>query len=232
MEIYQDENLIALNKPSGIAVSKEVKTKESLEDIILKKYPYLKNLERSGIIHRLDKETSGVLLVAKSEKNLIFFQKQFKTRYVEKEYIALIEGKIKDKTGTIKTLLGRSPANYKKQKVFLEGEPDSESKREAITDYEIIEALNNHTLVKVFPRTGRKHQIRCHFAFLNHPVSGDKLYGFKNSVKMPRLFLHAFRIKIQMPSGGLKEFKAELPQELKEIINKIKKSSASKDKKE
>ena len=182
--IYEDENLLVIDKPAGITVFSEEENKEkTLIDYLLDKYPELKEAgtaPRYGIIHRLDKDTSGILMVAKNNKTLAFLQNQFKERLVTKKYIALITGELKEETGTIKTLLGRSPKDRKKQKVYLPFEPGFQGKKEAITEYKILNKYRDYTLVEAIPRTGRKHQIRTHFAYLHHPIAGDKLYGFKN----------------------------------------------------
>ena len=228
MEIYQDENLIVFEKPAGIAVLKEGNIKKSFADIITKSHNYLKKVERNGIVHRLDKETSGILLVAKSNESLLFFQKQFKTRDVEKEYFVLVLGKIAEEKGAIEALIGRSPADYRKQKAYSLFEPGKGNKREAITKYEVEERFDEYTFLKARPKTGRKHQIRCHFAHIGHPVAGDSLYGFKNQLNprgLTRLFLHACRLEIKMPSGEIKEFKSELPEELKKIIQNLRKKN-------
>ena len=213
--IYEDENLFAIDKPAGIDVI-------SLGKELARQYPELKKIERNGIIHRLDKDTSGVILTAKSNQSLIFFQKQLKNRLVEKRYIALVVGNVKNDNGVIETLIGRNPKDRKKQKVFLEGEPGGQGQRQARTDYKVIGRFKDYTLLEVSPKTGRKHQIRCHFSYIGHPIARDKVYGFKNQlcpVGLSRQFLHASYIKIKMPSGEIKEFKSALPEDLKKTIS-------------
>ena len=229
--IYEDKDVLVADKPAGIIVFPEGESlkngEKTLIDVLIEKYPELKSTgeaPRYGIIHRLDKDTSGVLLVAKSSEALIFFQKQFKNREVEKKYVCLVGGTIKEDQGEIKTLMARSSRDGRKQKVYLENEPHPESAREAITEYKVIEDFKSYTLLEVKIKTGRRHQIRCHFSFLQHPIAGDKLYNFKNS-KTPRgltrQFLHAAYLKIQMPNGESKEFKSELPEELKNILKNL-----------
>ncbi|MCX6723153.1 MAG: RluA family pseudouridine synthase [Candidatus Staskawiczbacteria bacterium] len=229
--IYEDNDVLVVDKPEGIVVFPEGESLKSGEktliDELIEKYPELKNAgdaPRYGIVHRLDKDTSGVLLVAKSTEALLFLQKQFKNREVEKKYVCLVEGEIKDDKGEIKTLIARSPKDGRKQKVYLENEPHPESAREAITEYKVLEDFKDYTLLEVEIKTGRRHQIRCHFSYLQHPVAGDKLYGFKNS-KTPkgltRQFLHAQKLKIQLPGGETKEFLSELPEELKQVKNNL-----------
>ena len=198
--IYEDENLLVIDKPAGINSD---------------------DFEKR--IHRLDKDTSGILLVAKSDKALDFFQKQFKNRTVIKKYLALVVGDVKTDKGEIETLIGRSLKDRKKQKVYLLNEPDAKRKglRKAITEYRVLERFKDYTLIEAEPKTGRKHQIRCHLAALGYPIVGDKIYGFKNQPcpkGLKRQFLHASSIKIKMPDGEIKEFKSQLPEDLKEIL--------------
>jgi len=201
--IHQDKDLLVIDKPAGISV-------DDLENQL----PEI-DLPRNGIIHRLDKDTSGVLLVAKNKESLQFFQKQFKNREIQKTYIALVHGKIKQDSGDIETLIGRDGI---KQKAYLLQGPENKKTgpRQAETKWKVIERYNDYTLLEVKPKTGRKHQIRVHLAYLGYPVVGDKLYSFKNQ-KVPqglkRQFLHAKQ---------LNQFKSELPEELKDILCKIK----------
>jgi len=241
--IYEDKDVLVVDKPAGIVVFPEGQTKTgTLIDELIEKYPELVHtgcVPRYGIAHRLDKDTSGVLLVAKSTEGLIFLQKQFSAgakaladkknregleKNVEKRYIALVEGNIKEDSGIIHTLVGRSKKDGRKQKAYLENEPHPDSAREAITEYKVLEDFKNYTLLEVKIKTGRRHQIRCHFSYLQHPIAGDKLYGFKNS-KTPkgltRQFLHAQEIKIQLPNGKTENFISELPEDLKNILKKL-----------
>jgi len=226
--IYEDANLFVIDKPAGISVFPEGKIKErTLIDYLLEKYPELEkttSAPRYGIVHRLDKDTSGILLVARDKKTLDFLQNQFKSRSVTKKYLALLVGELKEKEGQIKTLIGRSPNNRKKQKIYLPLEPGSEEKKEAVTEYKIIGNFKDYTLVEATPKTGRKHQIRTHFAYLHHPIAGDKLYGFKNQPKprnLKRQFLHAFYLKIKLLNNKVTEFKSDLPQDLKNVIKEL-----------
>lgn len=230
--IYENDDILVVDKPAGIVVFPEGKTEErTLINFLLKNNPALKNAgekPRYGIVHRLDKDTSGILLVAKNNKSLIFLQKQFKDKRVEKKYIALVAGKVKAKQGVIETLIGRAPKDRKKQKVYLPTEPDSKGKREAITGYKIMEKFRDYTLLEVFPKTGRKHQIRCHFSFLGHPIVGDKMYRFKNQLcpeGLSRQFLHASHLKIKLSDGKEKKFKSKLPEDLEICLQKLKHST-------
>ncbi|MBU3918591.1 RluA family pseudouridine synthase, partial [Patescibacteria group bacterium] len=211
--IYQDQDLLVIDKPAGISVN-------DLE----KQLPET-GLLRNGIIHRLDKDTSGLLLVAKTSKSLLFFQNQFKNREIEKTYIALVFGKMEEDSGICKTLIGRDNSGVK-QKVYLLTSPKSKKTgpRTAETEWKVIKRYKEYTLVEAKPKTGRKHQIRVHLAYLGHPIVGDKLYSFKNQ-KIPdgleRQFLHAKSLKLKMLKGEKKEFQSELPINLKNILCQI-----------
>lgn len=229
--IYQDENLLVVDKPAGIVLFSEGSVKnKTLIDELLKKFPYLKNVGESpryGIIHRLDKDTSGVLLIAKNNQALNFFQKQFMKKKVVKKYFALVVGKIESSKGEIKTLIGRNPRNRKKQKIFFPFEPLAKGRklREAITKYRVVERFKDYTFLELQPKTGRKHQIRCHLNFIGHPIAGDKIYGFKGQSKpkgLKRQFLHASYIKINLPNGKICEFFSKLPEDLSRVLIKLK----------
>ena len=235
--IYEDQNILAINKPPGIVVfSEKLTDKRTLAQLLVEKFPYLKDVHqppRYGIVHRLDKDTSGILLVAKNTKSLSFLQEQFQKRKVEKKYIALVSGIVKKEKGEIKTLMGRSPKDRKKQKVYLSFEPKSESKRGAVTEYEVLahfykdyaDKEQYYTLLEVMPKTGRKHQIRAHLQYLGHPIAGDKLYSFKGQAiptGLKRQFLHALSLKILLPNGEKKEFRADLSQDLSHVFKNLK----------
>ena len=205
--IYKDENIQVIDKPAGI----------NSDDF-------------EGRVHRLDKDTSGILLIAKNNKSLEFLQKQFQERKVIKKYITLIVGHLKNKKGEINTLIGRSPQDRRKQKVYLPFDPNTKDtkgkeKRRTITKYRVLQKFENYTLIEVEPKTGRKHQIRAHFAFLSHPIAGDKMYGFKNQPcpeGLKRQFLHASYLKIILLNRERKIFRSKLPDDLKKILNILK----------
>jgi 23S rRNA pseudouridine1911/1915/1917 synthase len=238
--IYEDNDLLVINKPAGIIVftavpegeprqgRKENVKEKTVIDLLLEEYPDLKKAgspPRYGIAHRLDKDTSGILLVAKNNKTLEFLQKQFKKREVIKKYLALVVGNLKTEQGVIETLIGRSPKDRKKQKVYLPYEPADEGKRTAITEYKVLEKFKDYNLLEVYPKTGRKHQIRTHLAYLGHPIAGDKMYGFKGQIcpnNLKRQFLHASYLRASLKKGEEKEFRSELPKDLKEILNNLK----------
>src|SRR3989344_187649 len=220
--LYQDQDVLALDKLANVVVFPEIQiTSHTLIDDILERFPEVKQVgeaPRYGIVHRLDKDTSGILLVAKTTEALIFLQKQFKNREVEKKYIALATGAVKDDRGTIHTLIGRAKSDPRKQAAHSLGYNGKTGLREAITDYKVLERFASYTLLEVRIKTGRKHQIRCHLAYIHHPIAGDRLYGFKDSPLpegLTRQFLHASYLKIALPSGQMKEFNSDLPEDLK-----------------
>lgn len=196
--IYEDGDVLVYDKQAGVNV----------DGIPLR-------------VHRLDKDTSGVFLVAKNDKALEFLQRRFKERLVEKKYIALVVGNLKNASGVIETLLGRSPKDKRKQKVFLPHDPKAPGKRDAVTEYKVLKRYKGFTLLEVEPKTGRKHQIRAHLAYLGHPIAGDKLYGFKNQPMPPglrRQFLHAASLTITLPNGERETFSSPLPKDLEEVL--------------
>jgi 23S rRNA pseudouridine1911/1915/1917 synthase len=227
--IYEDGDLLAIDKPPGMVVFPEENSQKekTVIDWVLEKFPDIKKVgetPRYGIIHRLDKDTSGILLIAKNNESLAYFQKQFEEREISKKYIALAVGNLKQNSGKVESLIGRSQQNRQKQKVYLANEPGVGNKREAITDYQVLKRLQNYTLVEVAPKTGRTHQIRVHLAYLGHPIAGDKLYGFKNQPcpkGLKRQFLHAAYLKIKSIGGQELELKSGLPEDLETIIKDI-----------
>lgn len=226
--IHEDDTLLVVEKPAGMAVWKEGPGEgKTVGEALGEQFPSQQALgeeQRYGILHRLDKDTSGILLVAKTPEAFSFFQKQFQDRLVQKKYLCLVEGNVREEKGRIETLLGRSSGDKRKQKVFIPGEPDSAGKREAITEYQVQERYLGYTLLEMYPRTGRKHQIRVQLASLGHPIAGDKLYGFKNQkvlAGLQRHFLHASSIRVAYPDGTTHEFTSELPEDLRIILKSI-----------
>ncbi len=216
--IYENKNLLVIDKPAGISSDEELMPR------LVKEFPELQKVgthPRYGLIHRLDKDTSGILLVAKDEDALSFFQKQFKQREVEKKYTALVYGIMPEKGGEIKTLISRD--GIKQKTLPLHG-PKRADSRIAETSWKVIKRYKEYTLVSASPKTGRKHQIRVHLAHLGFPVAGDKLYSFKNQKSpkgLQRQFLHASELKIRLLNGSEKNFLSDLPKELRQIIKTL-----------
>lgn len=197
--IYEDKFLLAVDKPAGLTV-------DGLKDWLLEKKHIL--LPRAGIVHRLDKGTSGVLLVAKTEEVLVELKKQFKERLVEKVYVALVEGDLPFR-GEIKMPVARSKYRFAAFTV-------SEVGKEALTRFEVTAKFkrDNKTfsLVEVKPKTGRTHQIRVHFTYMGWSLVGDKFYGSKDSLQRP--FLHAHSLKFHHPKKGEMKLISDLPEDL------------------
>jgi 23S rRNA pseudouridine1911/1915/1917 synthase len=168
-------------------------------------------------VHRLDKDTSGLLLVAKNDVAHRHLQRQFKERLVHKTYLALTEGLLPTPRGVIDAPIGRHPQQRKRMAVVPRGG------REARTEYRVLERFAEHTLVEAEPVTGRTHQIRIHFASIGHPLAGDRVYGFrKQRLPLRRQFLHAARIAFTLPSSGEPlEFTSELPDDLAAVLDDL-----------
>lgn len=183
-------------------------------------------INRSGVVHRLDKETSGVLVLAKNVEAFIHLKNQFKSRQVLKKYIALVHGKVEPPEASVNAPIGRLPWNRLRFGVFPEG-------RESLTDYKVQETYETDerevlTLLTVTPHTGRTHQIRVHLQYIGHPIVSDMLYAGRKRVRddrvwCPRLFLHAYTLTIVSPATGKKHtFISKLPEELKKVLDTLK----------
>ncbi|MBI2099528.1 RluA family pseudouridine synthase [Candidatus Uhrbacteria bacterium] len=223
--VYEDHDVIVVEKPAGLIVHGGPGIKEkTLADELLILYPEIKDVgespERPGIVHRLDKETSGLMLIAKNQKSFDNLKKQFAERGIEKEYLALLYGKLRDEAGRITFKIGRSRKGGR-----MAARPESQEGRDAVTEYEVIKLFVNATLVKVKILTGRTHQVRAHFHAFGHPVVGDPLYKIKR-MKIrhapPRLFLHAAKIGFTDLGGNYREFASPLPKELEDYLGKLK----------
>lgn len=228
--IYEDKNQLVINKPAGLLVHKAPQTKPGtfcLTDWVIKKYPKVKKvgdepLLRPGIVHRLDRETSGVLIIAKTQQSFEFLKRQFKEREVKKTYIALVYGNLKKDDGLIDESIGKSKKDFRK---FITGDRARGLLREAVTEYKVLEKFKGYTLVEVYPKTGRTHQIRVHMKAIGHPIVGDSLYAPKRT-KQPfgliRHFLHARSIELTLFEGGKIKIEADLPDDLKSALAKLK----------
>ena len=228
--IYEDDSLFVIDKPSGWIVNEATTTKGQpvLQTWLRKfKYPLVDDIEsRHGIVHRLDKETSGVMIVAKDKESFDRLQAEFKAREVEKTYIALVHGKLTPEEGEINVSVGRLPWRKDRFGVVAGG-------RNSQTFYKVLEFFpgNNagHTLVEFHPKTGRTHQIRIHTKYLGHAIVSDEFYAGRKTARndrkwCPRLFLHAKTIKFIHPvSGARVEFSTDLPLDLMAVIQDIKK---------
>jgi 23S rRNA pseudouridine1911/1915/1917 synthase len=173
---------------------------------------------RPGIVHRLDRDTSGLLVVAKNEASLTMLQVQFRDRAVEKVYLALVDGAPPDRRGRIEASIGRDPRHRKRMGIVA---PDKG--RVATTDYVVRQSFAEHALLEVSPRTGRTHQIRVHLAFLGCPVAGDRVYGLRRpTLNLTRQMLHAWRLRFRLPgaNGAERTFEATMPQDMVEAVRR------------
>lgn len=216
--IYQDEDVIVVDKPAGLTVHPAPgHPSGTLVNALLAIAPELaeaRETMRPGIVHRLDKDTSGLLVVARSERARASLVNQLKGREVHKTYLALVQGVPQPAQGTIEAAIGRHPRNRKKMAVVAGG-------REAETKYRVRETLDRFALLEVEPVTGRTHQVRVHLAAIGHPVVGDGVYG-RRSPLVGRQFLHAWRLAFELPSSGrLVDFESPLPADLRAALKEI-----------
>ncbi|MDP3988114.1 MAG: RluA family pseudouridine synthase [Candidatus Levybacteria bacterium] len=254
--IFEDEDLLVLDKPAGMTVNRADTTKGevTLQDWV-EKYLSLPRVsrvpkvsredaqmiensrdaffERAGIVHRLDKETSGILLIAKTPEAFLNMQAQFKERKVQKTYTALVHGKVEPEEGEIVVPVGRLPWNRKRFGVLADG-------KEATTKFKVQSSTlrlrsgqefkvgeGTLSLLELYPKTGRTHQIRVHLKYVNHPIFSDPLYGGRKQARndrknLPRVFLHASKISFTHPrTGETISFESPLPKELSEFLKKI-----------
>lgn len=219
--VYEDLNIIVVNKPAGLAAHRGIKTKSTLVDLIIKHYPQIKDVgddaTRPGIVHRLDKDTSGLMVIAKNNETFYSIKKQFTERKVEKRYIVLARGRVKDEKGIIISDIGRFRDKQIIKNLKLKIEDQNLNFKEAITEYKVLKRFKDYTLCEARPKTGRMHQIRVHFKSIGHPVAGDKKYAFRRQgdiIKFPRQFLHASYLRFSLPRGGIMAFEADLPGDL------------------
>lgn len=219
--LYEDADIVVVDKPAGMVVHPAHGHRSgTLVNALLAHCTDLSGISgelRPGIVHRLDKDTSGLLLVAKNDVAHRHLQRQFKQRLVHKIYLALTEGLLPTPRGVIDAPIGRDPQQRKRMAVLPRGG------REARTEYRVLEHLTQHTLVEAEPVTGRTHQIRIHFASIGHPLAGDRVYGFrKQRLPLRRQFLHAARIAFTLPSSGEPvEFTSELPDDLAAVLDDL-----------
>lgn len=236
--LYEDEYILALDKPSGLMVHGDGRSKEpTLVDWINKNYPELKDvgeeqvlqngekISRPGIVHRLDKETSGVIVLAKTKEAHRFLKEQFQNKKIEKIYNAVAWGNFKEKEGVIEKSIGRSVSG--KWAAFNV----KNKTREAVTEYKILGQNKDLAYLEVRPKTGRTHQIRVHLKSIGRPVVGDKLYGHNPSGppylkggigNYDRLMLHAVSIKLELPNHTHIKIESPLPEEFENFKNLLK----------
>jgi 23S rRNA pseudouridine1911/1915/1917 synthase len=219
--VYQDDDVAVINKPQGMTVHAGNGTSGStLVNALLYHLDNLSGINgviRPGIVHRIDKNTSGLLVVAKNDKAHLAIAKQLEDKSCKRIYYALLEGKVKDDKGRIATFIGRNPKDRTKMAVLASG-------REAITDYKVVARFDGYTLCEFSLQTGRTHQIRVHARHIGHPVVGDKEYGFKNQkFKLNGQLLHAGKLSFIHPTTNDKvSFECPLPDYFIKTLKKLK----------
>jgi 23S rRNA pseudouridine1911/1915/1917 synthase len=216
--IYEDDDLLLIDKPAGLVVHPSPgHTAHTLVNALLARCPDLAKFGdamRPGIVHRLDRDTSGLMIVAKNSAAQQYLINQFKARSVSKGYLVLVKGKLIPSQGIIDASVGRDPYNRKRMAVISGG-------RQARTRYKVKDYLGDYTLLEVITETGRTHQIRVHLSAIGYPVVGDPVYGVR-SAYVKRQFVHAYRLGFRLPtSGEYREFTCELPSDLKRAVRLI-----------
>ncbi len=217
--VFEDANLLVVNKPAGMVVHPAAgHSHGTLVHAVLAHLPDIEGVggvQRPGVVHRLDKNTSGLILLAKDDPTHQWLQERFRAREVEKTYLALVDGRPPTPTGRIEAAIGRSSAHRTRMAVVPPGKG-----REAVTAYRTLQGFASHTYLEVKPVTGRTHQIRVHLAFLGCPVAGDRDYGPRHpSLNLGRHFLHAWRLSLRLPGEkDPRTFEAPLPPELSGIL--------------
>lgn len=243
--IYEDSDCLVINKPAGLAVHGGGNiTEATLADLLIEKYPEIKTVGddpmRPGIVHRLDKEVSGLMVIAKNQASFENLKKQFKKREINKEYIALVYGKVEHEEGTINFPIKRASTGHKMAAMPIQAidllsrkTPTSRDQgniagsfkaREALTTFKIIKRFVNYTLLEVKIKTGRTHQIRVHFFAYGHPLVGDPLYNTtktrikNNKLNLGRVFLMACHLSFKDLKGIKQDFKLDLSEDLKKFL--------------
>lgn len=240
--IYEDENIVAINKPVGLVVHsarptseerRDGKTKEkTLVDWIMEKYPKIEDvgeplvlssgeiIKRPGIVHRLDRETSGVLVVVKNQEAFLFLKKQFQDRETQKSYRAFVYGEVKNDKGVIDRPIGRSSSDFRK----WSAQRGARGKmREAITEYKVLARKGGFSYLELNPKTGRTHQLRVHLKAINYPIVCDNLYAPKQECALgfSRLALHAYSLELNLPDGKRIKLEADLPEDFQKAVSQI-----------
>jgi 23S rRNA pseudouridine1911/1915/1917 synthase len=228
--LYEDNDVVVVNKPAGVMVHPDGFSKdETVSEWMLKNYPESKNvgeemtlkngeeITRPGIVHRLDKDTSGVLILAKTEEAHAHLKEAFKDREVQKEYLAIVYGVPKTKKGSIDAPIGRSSQNFKRWSAQRGARGVL---RDAVTEYEVLEESEKFSVVKLFPKTGRTHQLRVHMKYLNYPIVCDKLYAPNRECALgfSRMALHAHSLEVILPGGERKRFEAPVPKDFETAL--------------
>jgi 23S rRNA pseudouridine1911/1915/1917 synthase len=223
--VYEDDMVVVVDKAAGMVVHPAPgHISGTLVNALLARYPDMQvgGTLRPGIVHRLDQDTSGLLVVARSDEAMRLLVEQQKARQMHKAYLLVVEGRMKEPEGVIDAPIGRHPTDRKRQAIVANG-------REARTRYRVLEELGAYTLLEALLETGRTHQIRVHFAAQHRPVLGDPLYGPRKpraTFGLTRQFLHAARLGFVLPSSGTwREFTAPLPDDLAAALDKLRRAA-------
>ncbi|MBC7319720.1 RluA family pseudouridine synthase [bacterium] len=218
--VYEDESIIVVDKPAGLVVHPAPSVKEpTLVNVLIGKTTLAPvNSIRPGVVHRLDKDTSGLMVLAKTFQSYNNLVKQIQDRKVIKEYIAVVHGR--PKSGSISVPIGRSPSDRTRMKVLPSG-------RIAITHYEVLEVIGDYSILKIRIETGRTHQIRVHLAYIGHPVVGDKIYGIESKERLiDRQALHSSKLSFLHPiTQDRLEFSSPLPKDMENLIEELRRRS-------
>lgn len=220
--VFENSDLMIINKPAGMVVHPA--SGHLTGTLVHAALNYAPNLEgvggehRPGVVHRLDKDTSGLILLAKNDKAHRFLQDQFRKRSVHKTYYALTDGFPPTPTGRVEAPIGRDPSHRKQMAIV----PISRG-RESVTEYKVIEKFEQHALIAAYPHTGRTHQIRLHLAFLGCPIVGDRVYGHRKQILgAVRQMLHAYQIEIILPGESTPQiFQAPIPEDMNQLLREL-----------
>lgn len=227
--IYESNDIIVVNKPSGLLTHPTPKSNEStLSDQLIEKYPEIEEVgeskDRPGIVHRLDRGTSGLLVVARNQNAFKTLKELFQERRIEKKYYALVWGDPKTDKGKIEKEIASVSGKRITVEAYSQANPSKT--RASLTYWEVVDRYDKYSLLSVRPKTGRTHQIRVHMASIGHPLVCDSIYGKKKECPdaLGRLFLHAYFLQIPMPGGVVLEFEEEMPEELRNFLTFIDKN--------
>jgi len=229
--LYEDDDLLAVNKPSGLVIHTDGRTQEeSLTNWVAENYPNTVDvgeplkigtgeiIKRWGIVHRIDRETSGIVLIAKNQKTYDFLKTQFLKREIEKFYHAIVYGDVRYDEGIINLPIGRNKSDFRKRAT---GKAVRGEAKEAITHYKTLARKEKVSLIEANPRTGRTHQLRVHFADIGHPILEDRLYSVprKSPISISRLALHAYSIEFELTNKKLIKIISPYPDDFKQVVD-------------
>ncbi|HEY5141031.1 MAG TPA: RluA family pseudouridine synthase, partial [Methylococcales bacterium] len=228
--LYEDDNVIVIDKPIGVVAQRAASSDApAVTDFLENHCPAIKKVgedeQRSGIVHRLDKDTSGIMIAAKNQAAFEFLKDKFKNRSAQKIYTALVYGRVEPEAGEIDFAIGRNPKSPCRQTIVRNPESSTIKSRAAKTLYRTLKSSEGYSLLSVELKTGRMHQIRVHLKAIGHPVVGDPKYASSNLLKstpeLKRQFLHASKLEITLPDGQNKTFHSELPADLQSFLKNL-----------